>query len=248
VSYDDLDGLGTPEAGWQAWPGLAALPAVDPLALVRAGSRLVVAAPHPDDEVLAAGGLLALLAAAGREIAVVAVTDGTASHPRSTRWTPAALAAARPLETAEALGRLGLAGVTVTRLGLPDGGVRDEAVAEALVGLLRPSDVLLATWRFDAHPDHEAVGRAAARAAVSAGVGLLEVPVWAWHWATPGDPRVPWARALRVQLPPDVLRRKRFAVQAYASQLGHDDALPLGAVLPPEVLARLLRPAEVLLR
>ncbi len=72
-------GPGTTEAEWEAWPGLHEVPAISLRALVPAGARAVMVAPHPDDEVLAVGGLLALLARAGAEVRVVAVTDGTAS-------------------------------------------------------------------------------------------------------------------------------------------------------------------------
>ena len=53
------------------------------------GERVVVVAPHPDDEVLAAGGLMRWMACRGREVLVVGVTDGEASHARSARVTPA---------------------------------------------------------------------------------------------------------------------------------------------------------------
>lgn len=246
VSYAEIAGLGTPEARWQAWPGLAALPVVGLDALVPAGSRLVVVAPHPDDELLATGGLLALAHAAGRPLLLVAASDGTASHPGSARWTPQRLAVARPAETREALRRLDIDEPTLVRLELPDGAVRAEDVHAALAGLLRSGDVVVATWRHDAHPDHEAVGQAAARACAGLpGVRLLEVPVWTWHWAEPGDARVPWDRALRLDLGPELAARKVHAVEAYVSQVSPDDALALGAVLPGPVLDRLLRTFEV---
>lgn len=247
MSYAEIAGLGTPEREWQAWPGLAALPTTTVADLLPAGARLVVVAPHPDDEVLGAGGLLALAHEAGHEVAVVAVNDGTASHPGSARWTAAALAATRPGETATALARLGLAGTGVIRLGEQDGAVRAGAVAAGVATGLRPGDVAATTWRGDGHPDHEATGEGVVSAAAALGVPVLELPIWTWHWAAPGDPRVPWERARRLALAPDVLARKQFAVEAYQSQLMHDDALAIGAVLPPPVLARLLRDAETVL-
>ena len=42
---------------------------------------LVLVAPHPDDELLAAGATLAAASDAGIEVRVVAVTDGEMSHP-----------------------------------------------------------------------------------------------------------------------------------------------------------------------
>jgi len=242
-----IEGLGTPEAAWAAWPALAELPRVAPTDLVASGSRLVVLAPHPDDETLGAGGLLAALAAAGRRVAVVAVTDGTGSHPGSTTWTPARLAATRPAEQVGALGALGV-DPPVARLGLTDTAVRAGAVAAALAPLLGPGDTLLSTWRSDGHPDHEACGQAAARLAAERGLALLEVPVWTWHWASPGDPRVPWRRAVRVDTDAHLQQRKLSAIGCFPSQTEHDDALALGSVLPAEVLARLTRHFEVVLR
>jgi LmbE family N-acetylglucosaminyl deacetylase len=55
----------------------------------------VVIAPHPDDESLACGGLLALASCEGVRAAIVVVSDGAGSHPGSRAWPPARLAALR---------------------------------------------------------------------------------------------------------------------------------------------------------
>ena len=83
----------------------------------------MVIAPHPDDEVLGTGGLLRQLAATGSAIEIVAVTDGEASHPKSTRVSRRELAETRARERRVALDRLGVRPSRLTRLGLPDGGV-----------------------------------------------------------------------------------------------------------------------------
>jgi hypothetical protein len=68
-----------------------------------------------------------------------------------------------------------------------------------------------------------------------------------WHWAKPGDPRVPWPRAYRVPLPDGVAARKRSAIRAFASQLtGRRPGL--GPVLPAGIVAHFTRAQEVLLR
>jgi LmbE family N-acetylglucosaminyl deacetylase len=100
-----------------------------------------------------------------------------------------------------------------------------------------------ATWRGDGHPDHEAVGRAAAAATVQTEAMLIEYPVWMWHWATPGDPTVPWNRARRIELTGDALRAKAIAAESFSSQIR-----PMSnadAVLTPAVLQRLLAVGEV---
>jgi LmbE family N-acetylglucosaminyl deacetylase len=104
-----------------------------------------------------------------------------------------------------------------------------------------------ATWRGDGHPDHEAVGRAAAVAAARTGAQLLEYPVWMWHWAHPDDSAIPWHRAYRVSLTRAAMLRKHVAAQVFRSQLepAAPDAAP---VIPAAVLRRLLAVGEVVFR
>ncbi len=239
-------GRGTPERAWRA--AMPSLPVESVETLVPPGRRAVVIAPHPDDEVLGVGGTMAALSALGREVMVVSVTDGEASHPGSTRWPAEALRRARAAERVAALRRLGLARPRVERLGLADGAVDGERVRRRLLGLLRPTDVVWATWWHDGHPDHEVVGRAAAAACLALEATLYAYPVWMWHWATPGDPRVPWHRLRRIPLDAASAERKQAAVEAFTSQLEPDPTTGRAAVLPPWALARLCRPFEVVVR
>ena len=133
----------------------------------------------------------------------------------------------------------------VVRLGLPDGRVARhvELLAYRLRLLLRPGDVVISTWRLDGHPDHDATGLAAAQACAAAGCRFVEAPVWMWHWAAPGDERVPWPRLHGVTLAPTAWSRKQAAMAAHVSQLGprHADE---GPVLGPAIVARAGRTAE----
>lgn len=242
-------GQGTTLHQWQGSRHLAELQSIDVLSLVPPGSRAVIIAPHPDDEVLGCGGLLQLLAAAGRPLQLISVTDGSASHPGSERWPVERLSVIRPQESAEALRRLGL---PMHRLKWLRGGFTDTQVAaqeqqlRAFIEIhLRPNDVVFTTWREDGHCDHEAVGRASAEAARQVGATCHELPVWTWHWATPEDAFVPWQRARKILLTPAQVARKRHAVHAFASQLEGDAQAGLAPVLAPYVIERLLQPFEV---
>ncbi len=237
-----IDQPGTAAAAWAAWPALRRLPSADP----RAWASAVVIAAHPDDEVLGAGGTMAILAAAGARLRLVALTDGEASNPAA---DPAVIAATRAAESAAALDLLGVRGVEVLRLGLPDTGLaaRGEELAVLLAGLCAGFEVCLAPWEGDAHADHEAAGRAARQAAVGTGQAVLTYPIWTWHWARPGDARVPWPRACRVELPAGVAARKRAAIGAFTSQLT-DRGSGAGPVLPPGMVAHFTTGQEVLLR
>ncbi|MER8029874.1 PIG-L family deacetylase [Streptomyces bauhiniae] len=242
---DPIQAPGTDEREWRAWDGWDRMPE---FALPTSG-RVVVVAAHPDDEVLGVGGTLARLAAAGVALTVVSVTDGEGSHPGSTCLTPARLAELRAGELLDALGELGALQAEVVRLRLPDTGVarHEERLAEELAALLPDAALCLAPWTEDVHGDHEAAGRAALAASRATSVPCRLYPVWLWHWARPGDARVPWRRAARIVLPPEAQARKRAAVDRFVTQIRPlGDAPQDAAVLPPDELAHHLRGWEVL--
>ncbi|PHN51541.1 PIG-L deacetylase family protein [Pseudomonas syringae] len=249
VVSDDESGQGTSLAAWNASTRLRGLPVITADLLVPTNCRAVIIAPHPDDEVLACGGLMSQLAQLERSLLLISVTDGTASHPGSTLWPVERLCEARPKESAEALNRLGIPAERLEwlRCGLQDGAVADaeDQLVAFLEQHLGPADVVFATWAEDGHSDHEAVGRASAKACMTTGAQFHEVPFWAWHWADPEDQRLPWDRARKLLLDPVTLAHKRNAAQAFTSQLQGDPAIGLSPVLPDAVLERLLQPFEV---
>jgi LmbE family N-acetylglucosaminyl deacetylase len=210
---------------------------------------LVVVAPHPDDETLGLGATIAQLVTAGIDVRVITVSDG-GDRPAATPRERARAEIIRRYELRRATGVLGVP--MPASLGLPDGELADheDRIAESLTRILegaKPGTWCAATWRGDGHPDHEAVGRAAAEACERTGAALLEYPVWMWHWASPADPAVPWGRARSVRIPSWALDRKRLAAQCFRSQLepGGASAPP---VLPAFVLHRLLAVGEVVFR
>jgi LmbE family N-acetylglucosaminyl deacetylase len=241
---DPIQAPGTRESHWAGWPVLDRLP---PYPLEAVTSALVLAA-HPDDETLGVGGTLATLAAAGVRLRVVVATDGEGSHPHSNVVTPAELARRRRQEDLDSLSRLGIDEREVIRLGLPDGALADYEgeLADIVHRMAEGFGVCLAPWSGDLHPDHEAVGRAAARGARAAGVSVCHYPIWTWHWASPADRRVPWQRAARIDIDARAMAAKEEAIACHRSQI-----LPLGphaadaAILPAEDLAHFRRPYEV---
>src|SRR6266550_1318895 len=59
------------------------------------GERLLVLAPHPDDEVIGCGGLIARHVLAGRQVRVIVVTDGAEAGEPAVREEESRLALAR---------------------------------------------------------------------------------------------------------------------------------------------------------
>lgn len=232
-----IDAPGTDERSWIAW--LNTLPGTGMAGLASA----VIVAAHPDDEILGVGGLISELSAAGARLRLIAVTDGENSHRGL--GDPAALARRRTGETAAALRALGAETTEVIRLGLPDSELasREDELAAALPRLTSGFDACLVPWDHDMHPDHEAVGRAARRYCPR----VLCYPVWMWHWASPGDGRVPWHLAFGVPLSPQAAARKRAAIGCFLSQT-EIRSPELGPVLSAGMIAHFTRTTEILFR
>jgi LmbE family N-acetylglucosaminyl deacetylase len=240
----DRENLGTPENRWLSSSQLAV---VKPLGALTP-QRILVVAPHPDDEVLGAGGIIQHALARGIRVKVVAVTDGEQSHPSALASVTCNLARRRVSETKVALRRLGWDVPDVLRLRLPDGRIsaRRAELHETLSGLLRPGDWCLAPWHHDGHPDHDACGEVARSACHDTGTQLMSYLIWTWHWATPGEESIPWQLCRRLELTPRERARKRWATKAFSSQIsslsGDWGELP---VLPAPILRRFWRSFEV---
>lgn len=183
--------------------------------------RVVVVGAHPDDESLGAGGLLALAAACGLQSMLLVATDGEGSHPSSPTHTPEALARRRRTELHDAALTLGLDSSSLVALALPDGrvGEHEDDVVAAIVDAVGDGRgcLLVAPYRADGHPDHEAMGRCAAAAAHRTGATLAEYPVWLWHAGEQRD--LPLESMVRLPLPEQARAAKQSAIASHTSQI-----------------------------
>lgn len=222
------------------------LPLLAPINLVR-DRGLIVVAPHPDDESLGCGGLLAWAAEHAVPTRVVFLTDGEQSHPQSR----CDVGGIRRKEAECACGVLGIRANKIRFLGLPDTGLetlagpaRKRAVQwlRQLVSARGPSLVTVTT-DMDPHGDHRAAC-ALVKEAIAAlpDVELMTYPVWSWL-AT--DIRAP-LKGARIAVG-EQLSVKRQALCAYASQQGRSPLDVEGFTLPEELLHYAHTDTEVLL-
>lgn len=189
---------------------------------------VLVLAPHMDDEALGCGGTLAALPDGGR-VHLAFATDGAGSPVPPAPWIgrpDPRLPGLRQEEARGAAAALGIPAANVHFFGLPDGrlSVHPEALSRAVDRLwdeVRPRHVL-APFRFDRHPDHLALHRAAWRrwTAREDGAELLEYFVyWRWRLLPRGDVRAylrPEALAA-VDVRPTAAA-KRSALECYVTQ------------------------------
>ncbi|WNL43439.1 PIG-L deacetylase family protein [Halomonas sp. PAMB 3264] len=166
------------------------------------GERVLVLAPHPDDEVFGCGGALAQLAAQGATIQVIIATQGAGAERRLAESTEAAALLGYPAPINWDFADRGLEQAI-------------EALTERLLNTLLDfePDLLLAPANTEMHPDH----RAACDAALKAG---------ARYASTQDTPLSIALYEIGVPLPANqlvdisaVFERKARAMQCFDSQL-----------------------------
>lgn len=206
----------------QMWAGTlwAARPAMARGQTVRrwqpGGGPVVVVAPHPDDETLGAGGVIARHLQAGDEVTIVALTDGRASRAYQGNLTGDEMAAQRRTELEAALRVLedgpkcSPGKLTLAWLGLPEGGWAFEEARRRLIPLLTPAQTLYAPSCVDFHPEHLATARLVA--------GLVQ-PEQVVRIVELGVPLTPLLANLVADIS-SVAARRRQALGCFVTQTG----------------------------
>jgi LmbE family N-acetylglucosaminyl deacetylase len=198
--------------------------------LLQQEARVLVVAPHPDDESLATGGLLQQAHRAGAALRVLLLTDGD-NNPWPQRWLERRWridAAARRRwgdrrrgEAAAAIAALGLPRDVLDCLGWPDLGITDRLMhdTEASVRTLAhaidafaPTLLVLPSLR-DSHPDHSACHVLLRLALPLLSVARPRLFDYMIHGHGEAGP------ALSLALDAAQVAAKREAVLAYASQV-----------------------------
>ncbi|MBV9496961.1 MAG: PIG-L family deacetylase [Acidobacteria bacterium] len=188
--------------------------------------RLLIVAPHPDDEAIPTGGLIQRAIEAGGRVRVVYLTDGERNvwpqralfrHWRISAEDLREWVAIRRRETLASLRILGLPEPSATFLGFSDamlailaraGDPRPVAELTKIVKAERPT-LILSPSSFDLHGDHRAGAYFTHRAA-------LETPILTYMVHGNGPPE---RLAAILALTEDQQRKKREAVLCHASQL-----------------------------
>ena len=173
------------------------------------GKRVLVLAPHPDDESIGCGGTLALHAAAGDPVRVIILTNG-ARGDMSGRFGRDDYIALRRRETRAACACLGIDDVIFLDhedRELADIPTLPSAVAE-FIDTFKP-DVIYAPSPLEFHPDHRAAADAGAQA-----LKLSRTPARLIYYEVGQPVQID----MLVDITP-VLDKKQRAILQYQSQL-----------------------------
>jgi LmbE family N-acetylglucosaminyl deacetylase len=218
------------------------------------GGTPIILAPHPDDEVIGCGGLLATAARTGRSPVVVYVTDGSGSHPRSRTFPRDVLVSLRAQEARAAARILGLDPGRIHCMGIrdteaPRSGPDFAAAVKGLIKIIAKyaNPVIVAPWSHDPHGDHQSVSQMATCAGRILNVRHLSYLVWGWTLANDEELGPVEVAGWRFPVNGEQTRKAR-ALRAYKSQttnLIDDD--PTGFHLDAGTLKKMLPDDEVFL-
>lgn len=197
--------------------------------------RVVVVAPHPDDEVMGCGGLIQHLLIQGEDVHVVLLTGGESSHVGCCDVDPVMLKNVRR-DLALSIGQhLGLRVENIHFLDYPDGGIvkshRQTHELCTLIGSLDPK-VVFVPHAAEGWPDHVNVARIV-MSMVDEHVSIYEYCVWFWYynvWA------FRWSDARLLRLSKEECHKKRIAVDRYTTGLA-PCGKPWSGVLPDVLLS-----------
>ena len=184
----------------------------------------IVIAPHPDDESLACGGLIADACRQGLRGKVVIVSDGASSHPNSKAYPADRLRSLREEEARQAAAELELRPEEILFLGLsdrfvPHEGKEAERAIATIADCVREigAGSLFVSWRHDPHCDHQAsywIAREVQRRADE--LRLFEYVVWGS--TLPPSTEVDTLGGFRIGIDHAAREKKRRAIAAHRSQ------------------------------
>jgi LmbE family N-acetylglucosaminyl deacetylase len=212
------------------------------------GERIVVLAPHPDDETLGCGGTIRLLSKSGKRVKIIFLTSGDQADPSN----PASkihhgeehitdYSILREREAIQALKVLGVSDYEFLRFPDRKLDLHFEGVLCRLLDILRQyaADVLCSPSMIELNPDHRAAAAMAMeiqKTGDSAKAGVVPLALLFYEVTTPLRPNV----LIDITSTRD---RKRKAVKRYKSQLGITDYLKYITALN-EVRSLTVREAE----
>ncbi len=148
----------------------------------------MVFAPHPDDETLGCGGLVAHKRRSGADVTIVTMTDGGRSHPDGIPH--AELVDLRAQEARAAAEALGVEAGDVLLLGFRDGSLTDSRrdalqKVQDLLNSAKPHQIFIPFAYPGAPSDHAATNRIVRLAVRNLQLSpeIYEYPIWFWyHW------------------------------------------------------------------
>ena len=178
--------------------------------------RVLIVAPHPDDEVIGCGGLISRMVATRCTPHIVILTGGDGSHRDCCSIPASEIVKARRELTRKSLSILGVPSEFVHELDFMDGSVssnnsRQIERLKTIMADVKPDVVFVPHWG-EGWNDHVRTAEIV-KTLVAPDVALVEYCVWMWYYNVWRG--LDWKNAFRVDLTPEEHALKLRAIEAY---------------------------------
>lgn len=199
---------------------------------IQSWSRVLIVAPHPDDEVLGCSGLIQHLLRDGKRVDVVILSGGGKSHAGCCQIDTSLLIDSRRNLSRKAANLLGLSLENLHFLNYPDGCISydcsETGQLKNLIEGLQP-DAIFVPHRGEGWSDHLAAG-AIVRKLISKTpkVELYEYCVWFWFYNVWN---IDWKNARILAMSPQEHKDKNRAIDIY-TKTNAPCGKPFSGVLP----------------
>lgn len=208
--------------------------------------RVLILAPHPDDEVFGCGGLIVRLCAAHRPPHVVVLTGGGGSLQGHGNIPESDVKDARRILTRRAMDALGLPDNNLHLLDFKDGLVAEcfaqgnyRKLIMQLIDDVAP-DVILVPHHGEGWPDHLTTREIGLELGPK-GAEIWEYCVWFWYYM---QRRIDWTDSGVIKMTDAEIELKHKAIEIYHSALA-PCGKPWIGVLPPLFINANSRPREL---
>ena len=195
--------------------------------------KVLIVAPHPDDEVLGCSGLIQRLLSEGKQVDVVILSGGGKSHAGCCKIDEATLIESRRNLSRKAAKVLGLPLENLHFLDYPDGSIAFDCSEtdqlKKLIDTLQPEAIFI-PHKGEGWSDHLEAGRIVRKlVGETSGVPLYEYCVWFWYYNVWNIDR---KNAFVLKMTKKEYSRKNEAIDAYIYPKA-PCGKPWSGVLPP---------------
>lgn len=195
--------------------------------------KVLIVAPHPDDEVLGCSGLIQRLLSEGKQVDVAILSGGGKSHAGCCEIDESTLIGSRRNLSRKAAKILGLPLENLHFLDYPDGSIvfdcSETERMKKLIDTLLPESIFV-PHKGEGWSDHLEAGQIVRKlAGETSGVSFYEYCVWFWYYNVWNIDR---KKAFVLTMSKEELSHKNEAINAYI-QPKAPCGKPFSGVLPP---------------
>ena len=196
------------------------------------GERVLIIAPHPDDEVIGCAGLIQQCLCNKKQVFVCILTGGEGSHRGCCSISAEELKANRRELAARINKKIALPKENLFMLDFPDGGInlvcKESQCLKDLCIKIVPDSVFIPHQKGEGWPDHIEAGNIVKQITRGTNITLYEYCVWFWYYNVWG---LDWKNARLLKMTKHQYQNKLQAIHDYITPLA-PCGKPYSGVLP----------------